>query len=274
MSLEKNAVDHLHDWHDDAVSLRERERARGRDDAFGDRLLALAARARASRPFRSRCRSRDCDSSRRCTSARDRPGRRVPRTSTLARRPRRRAASSRASPRVISAARELWPRPTPSTMPVATAMTFLSEPPSSTPMHVVVRVDAERRAAERELRHERGALIRRRRDDRRRLSRHDFRGEARPRDADDVVARATPRRRLPSSATACPARCPSWRRRESRRARETARTRSRCAADGATASRTRRATRRESPPPASSSRAARSRDRESGAGSAGSRAPC
>ena len=28
-------------------------------------------------------------------------------------------------------------------MPVATAITFLSEPPSSTPVHVVVRVDAE-----------------------------------------------------------------------------------------------------------------------------------
>jgi hypothetical protein len=39
-----------------------------------------------------------------------------------------------ARPRVMSAARELKPSPSPSTMPVATAMTFLSAPPSSTPV--------------------------------------------------------------------------------------------------------------------------------------------
>src|SRR5258708_2516272 len=39
-----------------------------------------------------------------------------------------------ASPRVISAARVLYPRPRPSRMPVASAMTFFSAPPSSTPM--------------------------------------------------------------------------------------------------------------------------------------------
>ena len=38
-----------------------------------------------------------------------------------------------ARPRVISAARELWPRPSPSATPAAMAMTFLSAPPSSTP---------------------------------------------------------------------------------------------------------------------------------------------
>src|SRR5687768_5354920 len=39
-----------------------------------------------------------------------------------------------ARPRVMSAARELLPRPTPSRIPVATAITFLSDPPSSTPI--------------------------------------------------------------------------------------------------------------------------------------------
>src|SRR6266699_3792683 len=38
-----------------------------------------------------------------------------------------------ASPRVISAARVLWPIPSPSRMPAARAMTFLSAPASSTP---------------------------------------------------------------------------------------------------------------------------------------------
>src|SRR5438445_12785633 len=38
-----------------------------------------------------------------------------------------------ASPRVISAARGLWPMPSPSTMPAARAITFFSAPPSSTP---------------------------------------------------------------------------------------------------------------------------------------------
>src|SRR5213078_1847665 len=38
-----------------------------------------------------------------------------------------------ASPRVISAARVLWPSPRPSRMPAASAMTFLSAPASSTP---------------------------------------------------------------------------------------------------------------------------------------------
>src|SRR5881398_512375 len=38
-----------------------------------------------------------------------------------------------ASPRVISAARVLWPRPSPSRIPAARAITFLSAPPSSTP---------------------------------------------------------------------------------------------------------------------------------------------
>ena len=38
-----------------------------------------------------------------------------------------------ANPRVMSAAAVLWPRPSPSTTPAAMAMTFLSEPPSSTP---------------------------------------------------------------------------------------------------------------------------------------------
>ena len=39
-----------------------------------------------------------------------------------------------ARPRVISAARALYPRPTPSAIPVATAITFLSAPPISTPV--------------------------------------------------------------------------------------------------------------------------------------------
>src|SRR5207253_2401980 len=38
-----------------------------------------------------------------------------------------------ASPRVIRAARVLWPMPSPSKMPAASAMTFLSAPASSTP---------------------------------------------------------------------------------------------------------------------------------------------
>src|SRR6266704_1668976 len=43
----------------------------------------------------------------------------------------RRVISAR--PRVISAARVLWPRPSPSRIPAARAITFLSAPPSSTP---------------------------------------------------------------------------------------------------------------------------------------------
>jgi hypothetical protein len=39
-----------------------------------------------------------------------------------------------ASPRVISAARELWPNSRPSQMPAAIATTFLRAPPISTPM--------------------------------------------------------------------------------------------------------------------------------------------
>src|SRR5581483_1727313 len=39
-----------------------------------------------------------------------------------------------ARPRVRSAARGLWPRPRPSRMPAAMAITFLSAPPSSTPL--------------------------------------------------------------------------------------------------------------------------------------------
>jgi len=39
-----------------------------------------------------------------------------------------------ASPRVMSAARAFSPRPSPSAMPVAIAMTFFSAPPSSTPV--------------------------------------------------------------------------------------------------------------------------------------------
>ena len=39
-----------------------------------------------------------------------------------------------ASPRVTSAARVFSPSPRPSARPVATAMTFLSAPPTSTPM--------------------------------------------------------------------------------------------------------------------------------------------
>ncbi len=38
-----------------------------------------------------------------------------------------------ASPRVMSAARVLWPKPMPSTAPAAIAITFLSAPPHSTP---------------------------------------------------------------------------------------------------------------------------------------------
>ena len=38
-----------------------------------------------------------------------------------------------ASPRVISAARGLLPSPSPSRIPAAMAITFLSAPPSSTP---------------------------------------------------------------------------------------------------------------------------------------------
>src|SRR2546425_1193251 len=38
-----------------------------------------------------------------------------------------------ASPRVISAARGLWPKPSPSRMPAARATTFFNAPPSSTP---------------------------------------------------------------------------------------------------------------------------------------------
>ena len=40
MSVEQNAMDHLHDWHVDLVFRRERQRARGRHDAFGDGFLA------------------------------------------------------------------------------------------------------------------------------------------------------------------------------------------------------------------------------------------
>src|SRR5437016_7550833 len=43
-----------------------------------------------------------------------------------------------ARPRVITAARVLYPNPRPSRIPAATAMTFLSAPPSSTPMASVV----------------------------------------------------------------------------------------------------------------------------------------
>src|SRR3989454_10582548 len=43
-----------------------------------------------------------------------------------------------ARPRVITAARVLYPNPKPSRIPAATAMTFLSAPPSSTPMASVV----------------------------------------------------------------------------------------------------------------------------------------
>src|SRR5712691_3259707 len=48
----------------------------------------------------------------------------------------RRVISAR--PRVITAARVLCPKPRPSRIPAATAMTFLSAPPSSTPMASVV----------------------------------------------------------------------------------------------------------------------------------------
>ena len=39
-----------------------------------------------------------------------------------------------ASPRVISAARALSPKPSPSEMPAAIAITFLTAPPTSTPI--------------------------------------------------------------------------------------------------------------------------------------------
>ena len=137
--------------------------------------------------------------------------------------------------------------------------------------HVVVRVDAKRRAAQRRLRRAGRVRMLRRRDDRRRLTSHDLGGEARAGDSDDRVSRdlfVDDRRhegerllldalrgdREHRVAADAPRRWPA-----------------RFDADGATASRRRPTTRPESHPRSRSSRARRARSAVR-ARSAGSRA--
>ena len=134
LTLEQYAVHGIDDRHLDSFTGRELARALRGDYTFRDGLLVSAERLPAFSPSRPRLPPRGCGSASPCTSARDHRGRPARRTCS-ARAPS--ATPSRvisASPRVISAARELNPSPSPSAMPVATAMTFLSAPPSSTPV--------------------------------------------------------------------------------------------------------------------------------------------
>ena len=85
-----------------------------------------------------------------------------------------------ARPRVMSAALALKPSPKPSAIPVATAITFLSAPPSSTPVTSVCVYARKVRGAECSLRERCRTRTFGRNDNRRRLALHDLRGKARP----------------------------------------------------------------------------------------------
>ncbi len=61
----------------------------------------------------------------------------IPDSPASVRSPAPRASASRVSsarPRVMRAAMVLWPKPSPATIPAASAITFFSAPPSSTPV--------------------------------------------------------------------------------------------------------------------------------------------
>ena len=77
-----------------------------------------------------------------------------------------------ASPRVMSAARGLWPSPRPSRMPAATAITFLSAPPSSTPMTSSSEYTRKRGVAKSCCASRAAGLVARGGHDRGRLARH------------------------------------------------------------------------------------------------------
>ena len=123
-----------------------------------------------------------------------------------------------ASPRVMSAARELKPSPSAFDDARRDGHDVLQRAAQLDADDVVVRVDAKVRVAERLLHRLRCAIVVGRRDDRRRLPRGDFRGEARSRQRDDGMTRRFLPRRRRSSARACRARSPSTRRTRSRSA--------------------------------------------------------
>ena len=133
-SFVEHAVDGVADRHVDAVV---RARARARRVAAPTPSATWPSSARISRqrpaPAPARARRAGCATGRRCRSARDRPAPRGPSASRAGRRAPRTRRPVSARPRVISAARALWPKPRPSLAPAAIASTFFTAPPTSTP---------------------------------------------------------------------------------------------------------------------------------------------
>ena len=82
---------------------------------------------------------------------------------------------------MINAARALEPRPRPSLMPAAIAITFLAAPAKLDPVNVDASIDAQRVRGEQFLHAPRDGLVARRRDHRGGLAARDFRGERRAR---------------------------------------------------------------------------------------------
>ena len=98
---------------------------------------------RAGGRGRSRGRGRGCGSACRCRSARGRRGRPAPRTWSGCAPTAVPSRTISARPRVIRAARAFSPSSSPSTRPVAMAVTFLSAPAQLDAEHVAVRVEAQ-----------------------------------------------------------------------------------------------------------------------------------
>ena len=190
MSLEQNAVHHLHNGHVDVVPVGERERARRR-----------RRRLRRPSPCPASARSSDAplpdlDADRAIATQRARAREHEIADAGESGERRRARAKRDAEPRhLVQSARDerrarVVAQPNAFDDSGRDGHDVLERAAELDADHVVVRVDAEgaellsAACATRAAR-----CVRRRRDDRRRLPRHDFRREARPRDADDGAAR-------------------------------------------------------------------------------------